>query len=141
MPNSEQQEYINQMSLFHSKLVHLEETLKLEDKEAQFRKKLDFQKQKSKEGAILLAKKQQEHANQEVELLKEEGHRKSIMQKMLTVKDDKLAPMQNFLVNLEGKASAIPTNPFTILELEDQEISEFYVVQERRATDFGASQL
>ena len=32
-----------------------------------------------------------------------------------------------------------PTNPFTILELSDQEIGEFYVVQERRATDFEAS--
>ena len=31
-----------------------------------------------------------------------------------------------------------PTNPFTILEHSDQEIGEFYVVQERRATDFEA---
>ena len=29
-----------------------------------------------------------------------------------------------------------PTNSFTILESQDQEIGEFYVVQERRATDF-----
>ena len=29
-----------------------------------------------------------------------------------------------------------PTNPFTFVEAQDQEIGEFYVVQERRATDF-----
>ena len=34
-----------------------------------------------------------------------------------------------------------PTNSFTILEPEDQEIGEFYVVQERRATDFEAPKL
>ena len=31
-----------------------------------------------------------------------------------------------------------PANPFTILEPEDQGIGEFYVVQERRVTDFKA---
>ena len=34
-----------------------------------------------------------------------------------------------------------PTNPFTILEPEDQGIGEFYVVQARRATDFKAPEL
>ena len=34
-----------------------------------------------------------------------------------------------------------PTNPFTILEPRDQEIGEFYLVQERRATDFEAPKL
>ena len=34
----------------------------------------------------------------------------------------------------------IPTNPFTILEPRDQ-IGEFYVAQERRATNFEASKL
>ena len=34
-----------------------------------------------------------------------------------------------------------PTNPSTIVEPEDQEIGEFYVVQEHRATDFEASKL
>ena len=34
-----------------------------------------------------------------------------------------------------------PANPFTILEPEDQGIGEFYVVQERRATDFKAPEL
>ena len=31
-----------------------------------------------------------------------------------------------------------PTNHFTILEPQDQEIGEFYLVQERRGTDFKA---
>ena len=34
-----------------------------------------------------------------------------------------------------------PTNTSTISELQDQEISEFYAVQERRATDFEAPKL
>ena len=34
-----------------------------------------------------------------------------------------------------------PTNPFSILEPQDQEIGEFYVVQERRATDLKAPKL
>ena len=35
----------------------------------------------------------------------------------------------------------IPTKPFTILDAQDQEIGETYVVQERRATDFEALKL
>ena len=34
-----------------------------------------------------------------------------------------------------------PTNPFTILEPHDQEIGEFYLVRELRATDFEAPKL
>ena len=34
-----------------------------------------------------------------------------------------------------------PTNPFTILEPHDQEIDEFYLVQERRVTNFEAPKL
>ena len=34
-----------------------------------------------------------------------------------------------------------PTNPFTILETQDQGIGLIYVVQENRATDFDASKL
>ena len=37
--------------------------------------------------------------------------------------------------------SPFPTNIFTILEPQDQEISEFYVVQECSVTDFEASKL
>ena len=29
-----------------------------------------------------------------------------------------------------------PTGPFTMLELQEQEIGEFYAVEKRRATDF-----
>ena len=34
-----------------------------------------------------------------------------------------------------------PTGPFTILQPQDQENSEFYEVQKRRATDFEALKL
>ena len=37
--------------------------------------------------------------------------------------------------------SGCPTNPFPILEPQDQEISEYYVVQECRASDFEAPKL
>ena len=36
---------------------------------------------------------------------------------------------------------SFPTSLFPILEPQDQGIAEFYVVQERRATDFEASKL
>ena len=37
--------------------------------------------------------------------------------------------------------SRIPIKPFTILQPHNQNISEFYVVQERRAGDFEALEL
>ena len=37
--------------------------------------------------------------------------------------------------------SPYPTDPFTILEPQNQEISEFHVVQEERATDFEDQKL
>ena len=40
-----------------------------------------------------------------------------------------------------GDQNFIPRNPFSILEPQDQEIREFYVVQERRATNFEAPKL
>ena len=41
----------------------------------------------------------------------------------------------------QQKITALPKNSFTILEPRDQEIDEFYLVQERRATDFEAPKL
>ena len=38
-------------------------------------------------------------------------------------------------------ADSRPTGVFTILEPQDQEISEYFVVQERRGTDFEASKI
>ena len=34
-----------------------------------------------------------------------------------------------------------PTSPFTILDPQDQEIDEFYVVEESRTADFEVSKL
>ena len=39
------------------------------------------------------------------------------------------------------RARMIPTNPFTILQPQDQEIGELYVAQKHRATDFEAPKL
>ena len=44
-------------------------------------------------------------------------------------------------LNMQTMETRDPTNPFTMLEPQDQEIGEFYVLQERRATDFEASKL
>ena len=44
-------------------------------------------------------------------------------------------------MRLTSATASFPTNPFTMLELQDKEIVEFYVVQERRATDFEAPEL
>ena len=38
--------------------------------------------------------------------------------------------------NIRRPVPDSPTNPFAILEPDYQEIGEFYVVEERRATDF-----
>ena len=43
-----------------------------------------------------------------------------------------------YLVN---QLVSYPTHPFTILEPHDQEIGEFYVVEERCATEFEARKL
>ena len=48
---------------------------------------------------------------------------------------------QSDLCNFFSFLLYFPTSPFTILEPQDQEIGEFYVIQERRATDFEASKL
>ena len=45
------------------------------------------------------------------------------------------------LLSVRNKCSAYPTNPFTIFYPRNQEIGEFKVVQERRATDFEAPKL
>ena len=44
-------------------------------------------------------------------------------------------------IQFSWHAKEYPTDPFTILEPRDQEIAEFYFVQERRATDFEARKL
>ena len=43
--------------------------------------------------------------------------------------------------NDESIKRSFPTDPFTTLTLQDQEIGEVYVVQERRTTDFEAPKL
>ena len=40
--------------------------------------------------------------------------------------------------SLPDPYSTYPTDPFTILDPQNQEINEFYIVQERRTTDFKA---
>ena len=49
-----------------------------------------------------------------------------------------------FAVVTSGQAcykTPFPTGPFTILEHRDQEMGKFYVVQQRRTTDFESPKL
>ena len=93
---------MDQISLFHAKLTHLEEALKIEEKEEQLKKKLEFRKNAAYRDADLAARKEQEKANEERELLHEEGIRKSLLNNMMTESDDTLGPIKKFLANFEG---------------------------------------
>ena len=51
-----------------------------------------------------------------------------------------LVPRQDHLLPTELKI-CVPTSPFTILEPQNPGIDKFYVIQERRTTDFRAAKL
>ena len=102
MPLSEQQEYVEQISLFYAKLVHLEEALKIEDKEEQLKKKLEFHKENSLQDSNLANLKEQERADEEKQLQQEEGIRRSLINNMVKDGDSKLNPVKKVLLNLEG---------------------------------------
>lgn len=83
--------------------MHLEETLKIEEEEGKLREKVEFHKEKALEEARLIARKQQEKAEEELQLQREEGARKKVVKKMIFDSDNSLAPITNVLVNFEGK--------------------------------------
>ena len=93
---------MNQISLIHKKLVHLEETLKLEEEENLLNQKIEFHQTHSNEQAALLAKKQEERTAEQQELLLEEGARRALVNKVVKQSDATLSPVKDVLVNLEG---------------------------------------
>ena len=100
----EQQNCIDQVTLLRSKLNHLEETLKIEEQEKQWKQKLDTQLiESSRREAEVLARKEQERASEEILLQEEEGARKKLLNKMVSDADRSLEPVTKLLVNLEGK--------------------------------------
>lgn len=102
MPLDEQQEIVAQISLLNKKLVHLEETLKIEEKEAQMQKNIEFHQKKNAEEAKLKARKEQERLAQEVQLEKEEAETRKVVQKMSDC-DRSLTPITKCLAHFEGK--------------------------------------
>ena len=102
MPLSQQQEYFEQISLFHSKLIHLEEALKIEEKEKQLKKKMIFYKNNDVQDTTVSDLKEQERVNEERELQQEEGIRKSLINNMVKEGDFQLGPVKKVLVNFEG---------------------------------------
>lgn len=102
MPLPEQQEYIGQVSLLHSKLAHLEETMKIEEKECRLKEKIAFLKSNSIREAKLKAKKDQENAQNEIRLQQEEQSRHDLVIEMVEKSDNSLSPITKVLVNFEG---------------------------------------
>ena len=98
----EQQEYISQITLLQKKLVHLEETLKLDEQGKLLKKKIEFHKENSAKEAKLLERKKEEHIAQQRQLQEEEGTRRSIMNCMVNQTDNSLSPIKDVLVHFEG---------------------------------------
>ena len=93
---------MNQISLIHKKIVHLEETLKLEEEEDRLNQKLDFHHSNSSKEADLLARKEDENTAEQQELLLEEGARRVIVSKMIKEGDGSLSQIKEVLVHFEG---------------------------------------
>ena len=99
---AEQQEYIDQISLLHSKLIHLEEALKIEEQEAKLMENLEIHRMKSIQDANFKAQKEKERMVEEINVQKEELERKKLVKKMVVESDKALVPITNVVVNLEG---------------------------------------
>lgn len=96
----EQQDYVDQISLLQSKLNHLEEALKIEEKEKEMSERLSTHKLNAAKEAELLSRKQKEKLQEEMQLQEEEGKRKKLMKNFTNDSDS--SPTTKFLANLEG---------------------------------------
>lgn len=105
MPLPEHQEYLNQITLLNKKLLHLEETLKLEEEEGQLKQKIDFHQANSLKEAEIAARKEEETSLLQKELQEEEAGRHAVFTTMENSKDDSLSPIKDVLVHLEGNSS------------------------------------
>ena len=98
----EQQEYFTQLSLLQKKLVHLVETLKIDEEGRLFKKKIEFHKENSAKEALLLERKKEEYNIQMRQLQEEEGTRRCVMNNMSKATDNSLTPIKDVLVHFEG---------------------------------------
>lgn len=83
--------------------MFLEEALRIEEKEAQLQKKLEFHRENAIKEADLRARKEQENAAQLLETQNEERERHDTVTRMVVNSDKSLAPITNVLANFEGK--------------------------------------
>lgn len=102
LPLPEHQEYVDQMSLLQKKLVHLEETLKIEEQEGLLKEKINFHQSNSVKEAQLIARKKIENAANQKQLQEEESARRAIIQNMVNETDKTLSPIKDVLVHFEG---------------------------------------
>lgn len=108
----EQQEYINQISLIQSRIIHLEESMKIEDQEKRLEEKIKFHKENSAKDAALRARKEEENASQKLQLEKEEEARHDIVDEMVKSNGNNISKMKDVLVHFEGIL-----NLFTLTQL------------------------
>lgn len=93
---------MNQITLLKKKLVHLEETLKLEEEESQLKDKIDFHQANALKEAELAARKEEENASLQKQLQEEEQDRHCVITNMVNRADDSLSPIKDSLVHFEG---------------------------------------
>lgn len=93
---------MNQITLLNRKLIHLEETVKLEDEEGQLKEKINFHQANSLKEAALAARKAEENSLLQDELNEEEAGRNAVLTNMVNNKDDSLSAIKDVLVHFEG---------------------------------------
>ena len=99
---AEQQDCVDQISLLQSKLLHLEETIKLEEQEGKLKEKMEIHQKKRKDEAELIERKEKERAADEIRLQEEEGVTRKIVKKMVSESSPSLSPITKYLAHFEG---------------------------------------
>ena len=138
----EQQEYVNQVSLLNSKILHLEETLRIEEKEVELMENIKFHrensiKQKNENAADAAAAAA---AAADGDASGADGVYDQDISPQGTG-DKENSPLKDIVVRFEGSSINFPTNSFTILELQNPsyDVSERHKI--RRSPDHEALKL
>ena len=97
-----QQKYLDQIALVHRKIAHLEETLKIEEKEKEMENMRLAEEAQEKKEAELRAKKKEEDLALEISIQREENERRNLVQKMVVESDKSFGAITKVLVNFEG---------------------------------------
>lgn len=98
---AEQQDCFDQISLLQSKLIHLEQTMKLEEEENKLKDKMEMNRIYAVQEAELAAKKAEEMAKEDHILQEEEGVTRKLVKKMVDSNGSQ-SSVTNVLVRFEG---------------------------------------